>query len=156
MAANVNEYKKLNLTGENQYRLLDGQVRILDPQNMMAYAYQAGLGYDGGTSHNIFTVYLVNGKSFVTDWAGVQSIGNNIRINEYARGIADDGTTNIFYTGHGLRINRYQVVSMKPAGTGYDDANLENEVNIYRIELEGGYRLLTDQDGYTDINSAWC
>jgi hypothetical protein len=156
MAVNVNEYKKSTQDGVTQYRILDGQVRILDQQNAVSYMYTAGLGYDGGTSHNIFTVHLVNGKSFVTDWSGVQSIGNDTRVNEYARGIADDGSETIFYTGHGLRIVRYQVVSMKRAGTGYDDSTLQNEVNLWRVELEGGYRLLTDQDGYNAINSAWC
>lgn len=157
MAVNVNEYKKSTQGGVTRYRILPGQVRVLDPQNMVSYKYTAGLGYDGNTSHEIFTIHLVDGKSFVTDWAGVTSLNWNIRVNEYATGLSDDGEQRVQYTGHGLRINKNQIVSMKPAGTGFDGSgNSANEVNLYRIALEGGYRLLTDEDGYNAINSDWC
>lgn len=72
MLVRVNEYKRVNDQGKVTIRTTGHGIRIVPSQ--VVRLYTAGLGWDGDTSHECFTVYLADGKQVITDWAGVQLI----------------------------------------------------------------------------------
>jgi len=65
----------------NEYKITNGVIRStghgirLNTQNI-SYLIYAGTGYDGDDDHNVFTIYYNDGKTAITDWAGVSLIDN--------------------------------------------------------------------------------
>ena len=110
----------------------------------------AGIGFDGGNDHNIFTVRLTNGRNFITDWAGIQSIDNFVRVNEYRKTKQEDGSTRFQYTTRGVRVRVNNIAFIREAGSGIDG---ESTNDCYRVSLVNGESFVTDSDGVNDIEN---
>lgn len=66
----VNEYRRVTeQTGVTKIQPTGHGIRI-NPANVVRL-YTAGISTD---DHNVFTVYFTDGRTAITDWAGVQLI----------------------------------------------------------------------------------
>jgi len=155
----LNEYRRNRINGEIVYLLAANQIKMWKTETIVT-AYSAGIGYDGPTEHNIFTVTLQDGRKFVTDWSGINGLGalqpnNNInldRVNEYRKTIQEDGSTALQYTDHGVRVNPSQITHVKSAGTGVNSGS----VDCFKVYLTTGEYFITDQAGINIIEDDWC
>jgi len=146
----VDEYKRISSAGVARIETTGHGMRVYPDK--VTWIYQAGIGYDGGNDHNVFTVYLANGRNFITDWSGIQTIGEFVRVNEYARIKQEDGSTILQYTDHGIRVNPAQVVNIYTRGLGYElDGETTHE--CFRVQLIGGASFVTDWNGIQDIQN---
>ena len=69
----VNEYRS-SLFGSLRRIVGTGHGMRVVPANVVRI-YTAGGGFDEyGCSRNVFTVYMVDGSRFITDWDGVEAI----------------------------------------------------------------------------------
>lgn len=68
----VNEYRKnTDSTGKVTVDPTGHGIRI-HPANVVRL-YTAGISSDG---HNVFTIFFTDGRTAITDWAGVELINN--------------------------------------------------------------------------------
>ena len=149
----INEYRSTRVNGEKVFNLTENQFKLWDCGNVLNI-YTAGLGYDGPNDHNIFTVYLVGGRKFVTDWSGIQAINNendNIqRVDEYVIVQQESGNYQLQYNDHGVRVNINQITHTAPAGQA------ANGNACYKVFLTNGTFFFTNQTGIDDIQNNWC
>ena len=146
----VDEYKRVSSAGVVSIKTTGHGMRVFSDK--VTWIYQAGIGYDGGNDHNVFTVYLTNGRSFITDWSGIQTIGEFVRVNEYARIKQENGSTILQYTDHGIRVNPANIVSIYTQGLGYE-LDGETTVECFRVHLVDGASFVTDWNGIQDIQN---
>jgi hypothetical protein len=144
----VNEYQSYTALGVTRIQTTGHGMRVNTEK--VTTIYQEGIGYDGETSHNVFTVYLDGARSFVTDWAGIGTIGGWVRVNEYARIVLEDGTRILQYTDHGMRVVPNNVVRVYTAGLGYElDGETTHE--CFKVTMVDGRSFITDWQGWQDI-----
>jgi len=144
----VDEYRRQTSAGISTIQSTGHGMR-LNTENV-TMIYQAGIGYDGLNDHNVFTVYLDGARSFITDWAGVQTIGEFVRVNEYDRIVQEDGSVLLQYTDHGIRVQPNTVVRVYTAGLGYElDGETTHE--CFTVTLVDGRRFITDWSGWQAI-----
>lgn len=142
-----NEYRRTKVDGE--VRIESTGKTITVNVNEIALIYQAGIGYDGGNDHNVFTVYLVGGRKFISEWASIDNI-SPVRVNEYLRITQEDGSRIRQYSGHGVRVISDQILSFEEAGTCYE-SNGTTTHDCYRVTLRDGSSFFTDAQGKDDI-----
>ena len=155
----LNEYRRNKINGETVYLLVANQIKLWKTETIVT-VYTAGIGYDGPTDHNIFTVTLQDGRKFVTDWSGIDGLGHLapsnsfhlVRVNEYRKTIQEDGSTALQYTDHGVRVNPLQITHVKSASTGINGGS----VDCFKAYLTTGDYFITDQDGIDAIQNEWC
>ena len=146
----VNEYRSIRSGGVTTTVYTTHGMRVFPDK--VSYIYTAGLGYDGPTEHNVFTVHLLNGRKFITDWTGVGLINEHVRVNEYAQTLQEDGTTLLQYTDHGIRVNPNNVSDIYTAGLGYElDGETTHE--CFKVRMVNGDTFITDWSGIQDIES---
>jgi hypothetical protein len=146
----VDEYRLIKSAGVSRIQTTGHGVRVY-PEDV-TYIYTAGIGYDGPTSHNVFTVYLINGRSFITTWAGIETIGSTVRVNEYAMTLQENGSKLLQYTDHGIRVNTANVSDIYTAGLGYElDGVTDHE--CFTVHMVNGQEFVTDWAGVTAINN---
>ena len=151
--ANVNEYRRTVTGAGTSIIQMTGEDIAVLPANITRI-YTAGLGYelDGVTDHNIFTVRLVDGSKFITDWAGVSTIDGYdvfVRVNEYAT-VRTAGVSQLKYTDHGMRVVIENITKIYTAGAGLNDVT---PVDCYTVYLKDGSKFITDDAGKTIIEA---
>ena len=142
-----NEYRRTKVDGE--VRIESTGKTITVNVNEIALIYQAGIGYDGGNDHNVFTVYLVGGRKFISEWASIDNI-SPVRVNEYLRITQEDGSRIRQYSDHGVRVKNDQVLAFDEAGMCYE-SNGTTTHDCYRVTLRDGSSFFTDAQGKDDI-----
>lgn len=151
----VNEYRRtVTEAGASIVQYTGSGMRVVSAN--ITRITPAGIGYalNGIDTTNIFKVYLVDGSTFITDWAGVQEIGDwKIRVNRYLR-IRSGGVTTLKYNGIGagssMRVVPLNVIRLYTAGTGLDEGN--NSVECFTVYLNDGSTFITDWAGKTLID----
>lgn len=145
----ASEYRLARFEGSRRLQTT-GKTFNVNYENV-ARVYTAGIGYDGNNDHNVFTVYLTDGRSFITDWSAVNNF-SLLRVNEYDRLVQEDGSLVLQYTNHGMRIKQDHVTCIKPAGIGHGyGTDFENTYDCYRVFLSTGDSFITDSNGRDDI-----
>ena len=77
-----------------------------------------------------------------------------VRVNDYDHIFNEDGVRVIQATGHGVRVNPSQIVSVTTDSvTGYQ-SNGTTEEDVFKVRFIGGTSIWTDTDGIDDID-AW-
>lgn len=156
----VNEYRKLDTAVEFDgdlyyYQAVNdgigaGAARRVVISNITKIRWLGeGVNAAADDSHNIFRVSMVDGSKFITDWYGVDTIGDwgmFVRVDEYVK-TRQNGVTGIDYSGHGVRVFPNQVVDLYYAGDSV------NEDTIFTVKLTDGTTFLTDWSGKTDIDN---
>jgi hypothetical protein len=151
----VNEYRRtVTEEGATIIQMTGHGVRVI-PENITRI-YTAGMGYeqDGVTDHNIFTVFLVDGTKFITDWAGVDAINQYavfVRVNEY-KTRRSGGVTRLQATDHGMRVVAKQVTKVYTAGLGFEINGIDTH-ECFTVHLADGGKFITDWDGQTLIDN---
>ncbi len=149
--ATVSEYRRTVTEAGASIIQMTGEDIAVIPANITRI-YTAGLGYelDGVTDHNIFTVRLLDGSKFITDWAGVSTINGYtefVRVNEY-QNIRTAGVSQLKYTDHGMRVVVKNITKIYTAGAGL---NVDAIVDCYTVYLKDGSKFITDDAGKTLI-----
>ena len=146
----VNEYRRVKVGGETRIESTGHGMRVY--ADKVTHIYTAGIGYDGLNDHNVFTVFTADGRRFITDWAGVQNIGEFVRVNEYAIVLQEDGSKFLQYTDHGVRVNPAHVVTLYTQGLGFElDGETTHE--CFRVRLTTGDSFVTDWAGVQAIQN---
>jgi len=147
----VNEYRSIRSGGVTTIQTTGHGMRVYPDK--VTYIYTAGIGYDGPTDHEVFTVHLTNGRKFITDWTGVGTINNHVRVNEYAKTLQENGVTILLqYTDHGIRVNPENVSDIYTAGLGYElDGTTTHEA--FTVLMNNGEKFITDWSGIQAIQN---
>ena len=146
----VNEYRSIRSGGATTIQTTGHGMRVYPDK--VTYIYTAGIGYDGPIDHNVFTVHLTNGCKFITDWAGVGTINNHVRVNEYAKTLQEDGSLKLQYTDHGVRVNPDNIVDIYTAGLGYElDGTTTHDA--FTVRMNNGEKFITDWTGIQAIQN---
>jgi hypothetical protein len=75
-----------------------------------------------------------------------------VRVNDYERIFNENGVRVIQETGHGVRVNPSQIVSVTTdAVTGYQ-SNGTTEEDVFKVRFIGGTSIWTDEDGIEAID----
>ena len=149
--ATVSEYRRTVTEAGTSIIQMTGENIDVIPANITRI-YTAGIGYeeDGVTDHNIFTVRLLDGSKFITDWAGVSTINGYtefVRVNEY-KTVRTAGVSQLKYTDHGMRVVVKNITKIYTAGAGLNDILI---VDCYTVYLKDGSKFITDAAGKTLI-----
>ena len=75
-----------------------------------------------------------------------------VRVNDYAPITNEAGARIIKATTHGVRVNPSQIINVSTnLVVGYESDG-ETEINVFRVQFNGGTHIWTDGDGITAIN----
>lgn len=111
---------------------------------------------------NVFNVKVNGAKDFITDWAGISSFDNFVRIKLFTRTLQPEGTDfegryKYQYFGIGASSSARvvpqsvaTVVSLQV--TGVDEAGEDTTEECFRVTMIDGTRFVTDRDGYNAVD----
>ena len=146
----LNEYRKTKVAGVERIEATGKLVTV--KRSEIAMVYPAGIGYDGNTANDVFTVHLVGGRKVITEETSFLPIGL-ISVSEYVRTTQEDGSRLRVITGQNiLVVHDESIVTFDEAGLCYTiDNDGINSAPCYRIGLRDGSSFFTDAQGKDDI-----
>ena len=111
--------------------------------------------------NNVFNVKVNGAKDFITDWDGISSFDNFVRIKLFTKTLQPEGSDfegKYKYQYFGISAqSSARVVPQSVATavslqvTGVDEDGEDTTEECFRVTMIDGTRFVTDRDGYNDV-----